>query len=105
MKTVIETATFKKQVDKIWSEDERLDFVTYISANPESGDVIPGADGARKIRWTVDNSGKRGGARVIYFNIDVNVLCLVAIYKKPKKENMRADEIKKGRWNGYWTCR
>jgi hypothetical protein len=97
MKTVIETATFKKQVDKIWSEDERLDFVTYISANPESGDVIPGADGARKIRWTVDNSGKRGGARVIYFNIDVNVLCLVAIYKKPKKENMRADEIKKGR--------
>lgn len=59
MKTVIEITTFKKQVDKIWSEDERLDFVTYISANPESGDVIPGADGARKIRWAVGNSGKR----------------------------------------------
>jgi len=26
MKTIIETATFKKQADKIWSEDERLEF-------------------------------------------------------------------------------
>jgi hypothetical protein len=26
-----------------------------------AGDVIPHADGARKIRWTVGGSGKRGG--------------------------------------------
>ncbi len=97
MKTVIETTIFKKQVDKIWSEDERLDFVTYISANSESGDVIPGADGARKIRWATGNSEKRGGARIIYFNIDVYALCLVAIYKKQKKENMRPGEIKEVR--------
>ena len=46
MKTVRETDTFKKQADKIWSEDERLEFVTYFAVNPDSGDVIPGADGA-----------------------------------------------------------
>ena len=97
MKTVRETDTFKKQADKIWSEDERLEFVTYIAANPDSGDVIPGADGARKIRWSRGYGGKRGGARVIYFNLDVDLLCLVAIYRKSEKANMRPNEIKEVR--------
>ena len=94
MRTVCETETFKKQADKLWSEDERLEFVTYLAANPDAGDVIPGADGARKIRWSVGNQGKRGGVRVIYFNLDNDVICLVAIYKKAVRENMRPHEIR-----------
>jgi hypothetical protein len=53
MRAVIETPSFVKLVDKIWSEDERLDFIKWISQNPLAGEVIPGADGARKVRWTV----------------------------------------------------
>jgi len=49
MQTVIETPTFTKHVDKIWSEDERLSFIDYIANNPTTGDVIPNSDGARKI--------------------------------------------------------
>lgn len=97
MKTVVETETFKKQADKIWSEEERLDFVTYISQNPNAGDVIPNAEGARKIRWSTGNTGKRGGARVIYFNQNKDLLCLVAIYKKVEKGNMNPKEIKEVR--------
>ena len=97
MKTVLETNTIKNQVDKIWSEEERLEFISYISANTDAGDVIPNADGARKIRWSVENTGKRGGARVIYFNLDADILCLVAIYKKAEKENMKPTEIKEVR--------
>jgi hypothetical protein len=97
MKTVVETPTFKKQVDKIWSEEERLNFVSYISAHPAAGDVIPNAEGARKIRWTVQGSGKRGGVRVIYFNVSMDVLCLIAIYKKAEKENITSAEIKEVR--------
>ena len=41
------------------SEDERLDFIKWISLNPLAGDVIPGADGARKVRWSTKNQGKR----------------------------------------------
>ena len=85
IKTVLETETFKKQAVKIWSESERLEFIVYLSANPGAGDVIPHAEGARKIRWTVSGSGKHGGVRVIYFNLDADVICLVAIYKKTKK--------------------
>jgi len=58
MKAVIETPTFTKQVDKIWPEDERLSFIDYIVQNPTAGDVIPNADGARKVRWTVKGAGK-----------------------------------------------
>ena len=43
MKTVIETPTFAKLADKIWTEDERLDFISFISNNPKAGDVIPNA--------------------------------------------------------------
>ena len=31
------------------------------------GDIIESSGGLRKIRWSCKGSGKRGGARVIYF--------------------------------------
>ena len=96
MKTVIETPTFSKLADKIWTEDERLDFVSFIARNPKSGDVIPNAEGARKVRWGAKGSGKRGGARIIYFNLsEQGVIELIYIYKKVKKANMTAKDIKK----------
>lgn len=51
MLTVTETPTFQKLAGAIWSEDERLEFVTWLSQNPLAGDVIPGAEGARKVCW------------------------------------------------------
>ena len=96
MNTVIETPTFSKLADKIWTEDERLDFISFISKNPKSGDVIPNAEGARKIRWGVKGSGKRGGTRIIYFNLsEQGVIELIYIYKKVKQANMTANDIKK----------
>lgn len=96
MRTVIETPTFQKQADAIWSEDERLDFVTWIAQNPLAGDVIPGADGARKVRWSVQSTGKRGGVRVIYFNLTAEgVVYLVAIYPKSDQSNIQPNNIRR----------
>jgi len=96
MQTVIKTPTFSKLADKIWTEDERLDFVSFIAKNPKSGDVIPNAEGARKVRWGVKGSGKRGGTRIIYFNLsEQGVIELIYIYKKVKQANMTANDIKK----------
>jgi mRNA-degrading endonuclease RelE of RelBE toxin-antitoxin system len=94
MRTIIETPTFEKLADKIWSEDERLDFIKWLSLNPLSGDVIPGADGARKVRWSTKNQGKRGGVRVIYFNVsEQGVIYLITLYQKSVKENISTNEI------------
>lgn len=96
MRTVIETPTFVKQAAAIWSEEERLAFISWIAANPSAGDVIPGAEGARKIRWSVQSKGKRGGVRVIYFHLsEQGVVYLVAIYRKSDRENLSVSEIKK----------
>lgn len=96
MRTVIETPTFQKQADAIWSEDERLDFVTWIAQNPLAGDVIPGADGARKVRWAAQSKGKRGGVRVIYFNLSSDgVVCLVAIYPKSEQFDIQPNDIRR----------
>lgn len=49
MQTVIEHPTFQKQAESIWNEHERHAFIDWIAENPNAGDVISGADGARKV--------------------------------------------------------
>ena len=96
MFTVIETPTFQKQVAGLWTESERLDFIAWIAANPEAGDVIPGAEGARKVRWSMPGKGKRGGARVIYFNLHADeIVLLVAVYAKADKANVLPKDIER----------
>lgn len=96
MRTVIETPTFQKQAEKIWSEDERTEFIAWIAVNPTAGDVIPGADGARKVRWARSGFGKSAGARVIYFNLtEQEVVMLLMVYAKADRANMSASKIKK----------
>ncbi len=94
MRTVIETPTFQKLATKFWTDDERLAFIDWIAINPEAGDVIPGAQGARKIRWSQAGTGKSGGVRVIYFNVTkMEIVLLVTLYAKTVKANITTSEI------------
>ncbi len=96
MRTVVETPTFQRQAGKLCSEEERLEFIAWIASNPLAGDVIPGADGARKVRWSRAGSGKSGGVRVIYFNLtDAEVVLLIAAYAKAERTNMTPADIRK----------
>ncbi|MBS7350488.1 MAG: DNA-binding protein [Comamonas sp.] len=98
MLTVIEHPTFQRQAASIWSTAELHAFIDWIAANPLAGEVIPGAQGARKVRWAVQGRGKRGGARVIYFNYtEQGTLELFAIYTKAERENMPASSINQHR--------
>lgn len=40
----------------------------HVETYPESGDLISGTGGVRKLRWKTgkDNKGKSGGARILY---------------------------------------
>ena len=96
MFTVIETPAFQKQAAKVWSEDERLEFIAWLAQNPNAGDVIPGAEGARKVRWEAKSQGSRGGARVIYFALTKDeLLLLISVYAKNQRSNITPKEIKK----------
>lgn len=96
MRTVAETQEFQQQAARIWTDEERLAFIDWIAANPEAGALIPGAGGARKVRWAASGRGKRGGARVIYFHIsEQRVVLLVAVYVKAERSTLTASEIRK----------
>jgi mRNA-degrading endonuclease RelE of RelBE toxin-antitoxin system len=96
MLTVVETPTFQKQAALIWSESERIAFIDWIAQNALAGDVIPAAEGARKVRWSVAGRGKRGGVRVVYFNLsEQGVVLLVTMYAKADQSNIANRTIKK----------
>lgn len=96
IRTVVETPQFKKQADAIWREDERHDFIGWIAHHPDAGDVIPGAQGARKIRWYRSGSGKRSGLRIIYFHLpEDEIVLLVMLYLKSERATIKSNEIKR----------
>jgi len=91
--TVAETALFVRQAEKVWTDAEREEFVGYIAANPKAGDVIRETGGIRKVRWSRMGSGKRGGARVIYFYADPSrPLYLLMVYAKARKEDLSPEQ-------------
>jgi len=89
MRTVIETEIFQRYSASIWNEAEREQFIAWIAANPLAGDVIPGSGGLRKVRWSRTGMGKRGGARVIYYNATrEDSIWLLIVYAKAKFDNL-----------------
>lgn len=88
MRTVAETEIFQRHAALIWSEKMRIEFINWIAANPLAGDLIPGSGGCRKVRWSRAGMGKRGGARVIYFNGTDGKIWLLIVYAKAKFDNL-----------------
>ena len=93
--TVVELTPFIQAVQDVWSEAERTAFTSYIAENYELGDLIRGAGGLRKIRWTRSGIGKRGGVRVIYYYFDQRApVFLVSAFAKNVQENLSAEDKK-----------
>jgi hypothetical protein len=57
MLTLVETPTFLRCISAIWADDELMEFKVWLAGNALSGDVIPGAQGLRKIRWRAAREG------------------------------------------------
>lgn len=66
-----------------------------LSIRPESGEIIKGSGGIRKLRWSGSGRGKRGGIRVIYyyFTDDEQIYMLYA-YPKNKSDDLTTDQLK-----------
>jgi hypothetical protein len=64
--TVVEVEPFPTRAKQFWSDEERLEFISYLAWNPRAGNTIPGTGGLRKVRWSRQGTGRRGGVRVGY---------------------------------------
>ncbi len=95
MNTIAETEIFQRYAASIWTDGERAEFISWIAGNTLSGDIIPGSGGCRKVRWSRQGMGKRGGARIIYFNAANGRVWLLIVYTKTKFDNLPADFLSK----------
>lgn len=78
---------------RLLSASERDSFIDYIAGTPGAGDKIPGAGGARKVRWGAGTRGKSGGVRVITFYSGPPVpVFLLTVFGKGEKANISKAE-------------
>lgn len=96
MYTVKQTTLFQRKAASVLSESELDEFIDWISENPFAGDVIPGVAPLRKVRWSRNGMGKRGGSRVVYFNqLESGQIVLLMVYAKSVDDNLSPAFLRK----------
>jgi len=104
MHTVVETPSYIRKAEGLFSAEEMADIVNTVAKNPEAGDVMQGTGGFRKFRVGREGMGKRGGGRVVYiYRNEAFPVFLITVFPKNEKANLskaerntlkkRADEI------------
>jgi hypothetical protein len=96
-KTFVETAEFTEWVKAHLSDDALSELQRELLNAPDTGSVMPGCGGLRKMRVADPRrgKGKRGGARVIYLHVpEADVIFLMDIYGKAEQEDLTADQKK-----------
>lgn len=91
---IIETSIFTKQINSLLKDDDYRALQNYIVEVPNSGDIIKGSGGIRKLRWQSSGHGKRGGARIIYFwaTSEEHIFMLYA-YPKKDMSDLSKDQL------------
>jgi hypothetical protein len=75
------------------SSDNIIAMENAIARAPETGVVIRGTNGLRKIRFGYGGRGKSGGGRTVYYvMLDDEAVYLLVAYAKVDKEDLTADE-------------
>jgi len=91
----IEAPIFTKIVERYLSDDDYANLQNYLNEHPRAGNVIRGSGGVRKLRWSIQGRGKRGGVRIIYyFKASRGHIWMLTLYAKNVKETISAQILK-----------
>ena len=95
MFTFIESSAFEAIRSVYLDDDEFAELQQFMMRTPESGQLVSGSGGVRKLRWKRPGMGKRGGLRVIYFvRHEPNQFWMLSIYAKAKLDNVPGHILK-----------
>jgi len=91
----IETPVFTRRVRELLDDDSYAAFQQLLAERPDSGDVIEGTGGIRKVRVASSGRGKRGGSRVIYYHfVSASQIALLLIYPKNEQDDLTDEQRK-----------
>ena len=83
---------------KRWAEiglgnEELLALQMMLLKNPESGPVMEGTGGIRKVRFPLEHRGKSGSVRICYTDFEeYEVTYLITAFTKNEQENLSTEE-------------
>ena len=91
----IEAPAFSKHVSDYLNDDEYRRLQAELADKPETGDVMPGTGGFRKMRWADIRRGKgrRGGLRIVYYHFrSDHQIWLMTLYGKDEASDLTVKE-------------
>jgi hypothetical protein len=91
----VELTPFVAFCKEYWTDEDLRAMQNFLLVTPDAGDLIRGGAGLRKLRWSAQGRGKRGGARVIYYwHVPGHRIYLIYGYVKSRSEDMTAHQLK-----------
>lgn len=93
-RSFIEVPLFTKRWKEIGLTDaDLLTLQIMLLKNPESGPVLEGTGGIRKVRFPLENRGKSGSVRVCYTDFaEYEVTYLLTAFAKNEQDNLSQEE-------------
>ena len=94
IRTFIEVPIFNKRWKEIGlGDDELKSLQIMLLKNPDSGQIMEGTGGIRKVRFPLENRGKSGSVRVCYTDFaEYEVIYLITAFEKKEQENLTMEE-------------
>ncbi len=94
IRTFIEVPLFSRRWKEIGlGEDELLALQIMLLKDPQSGPVMEGTGGIRKVRFPLEHRGKSGSVRICYADFEeYEVTYLITAWTKEEKSNLTKEE-------------
>lgn len=91
----VELTPFVAFRKEYWTDEDLRAMQNVLLVAPDAGDLIRAGAGLRKLRWSAQGRGKRGGARVIYYwHVPGDRIYLIYGYVKNRSEDLTAHQLK-----------
>jgi len=92
---IIETSVFTRQVQQLMPDEEYRELQKVLASYPALGALIPDGGGLRKLRWSGQGHGKRGGLRVIYYwVVSQEQILMLFLYAKNVQTDLSETQLK-----------
>lgn len=87
--TFVALPLFERSRKGVLSDEDVEKVKVQLEGDPRAGKVVAGTGGVRKLRAARSGQGKRGGARVLYYYVDVrSTVYLMLAYAKNAQSDL-----------------